>query len=223
LPWRYRQVFLALAQGFEQLLERVTELQAAQARGVGRADVDGHIAGVGVDLVQAEQVVIYRTFHRGVEVLADIDPEDALVLGGLDPRQQVIDAQVVEPHAIDDRLGLRQAENARLGIARLRTRRHGADLDKTEAQLRKAVDGRTVLVQASCQAHRVGKSSPITETGIFAGALHTRPLSPRRPPAPIRSRDRSWEVSGESLNNSWRARVYMGGLDSDGGERWRRL
>ncbi|MCY1182282.1 hypothetical protein D9M73_228360 [compost metagenome] len=47
-----------------------------------------------------------------------------------------------------------------------------------------------------------GKSRPMTFTGVFAGALHSKPLSPRRPPAPIRSRDRSWEVSGESLNNS---------------------
>ncbi|MNR33997.1 hypothetical protein D3C85_1517270 [compost metagenome] len=64
----------------------------------------------------------------------------------------------------------------------------------------------------------LAKFRPMTVTGKEAGALVSSPLRPRRPPAPIRSRDRSWEVSGESLNSNWRARVYMGGVNSGGGE-----
>ena len=144
----------------EQLLERVTELQAAQARGVWRADVDGDVAGVGVNLVQADQVIVDRTLDRGVEVLADIDPQYALVFRRSDPRQQVIDTEVVEAHAVDDRLGFRQAEDPWFRVTRLRTRGHGTDFDKAETQLRKAVDGRAVLVQTCRQPYRVRKLQP---------------------------------------------------------------
>ncbi len=48
----------------------------------------------------------------------------------------------------------------RLGVARLRARGHGADFDETETQLREAIDGRTVLVQAGSQPDRVGKVEP---------------------------------------------------------------
>ncbi|MNC41963.1 hypothetical protein D3C75_907570 [compost metagenome] len=147
----------SLGQGIEQLLERVAELQAAQARGVGRADIDRDVAGGGVDLVQADQVVIDGTFDRGIEVLADVDAQHPLVARGAYALEQVINAQVVEAHAVDDGRGFRQAEQPWLGVARLRTRGDSADFDKTEAQLGEAVDGRAVLVQASCQPHRVGE------------------------------------------------------------------
>ncbi|MNK96990.1 hypothetical protein D3C87_1173020 [compost metagenome] len=152
-----RQFRTACGQVGQQLLERIAELQAAQARRVRRADVDRHIAGVGVDLVQADQVIVDRALDRRIEVFANIDTQHALVLGRRHTGQQVIDAEVVEAHAIDDRLGFRQTEQARLRIARLRTRSDGADFDKTETQLRKAVDGRAILVQASRQTHRVRK------------------------------------------------------------------
>src|SRR5471032_2316717 len=82
---RQRQEDLALTQGFEQLLERNTELQATQTGRIRRADVDGDVAGVGVDLVQANQVIIDGALYGRVEVLADIDAEDALVFRGLNP------------------------------------------------------------------------------------------------------------------------------------------
>ncbi|MNV89386.1 hypothetical protein D3C71_1836730 [compost metagenome] len=69
----------------------------------------------------------------------------------------MIDAQVVEAHAVDDRRRLRQAEQPGFRITRLWPWRHGTDLDETKTQLGEAVDGRTVLVQASRQAHRVGE------------------------------------------------------------------
>ncbi|MNE49730.1 hypothetical protein D3C80_1442720 [compost metagenome] len=112
---------------------------------------------MGVDLVQANQVIIDGTFDGGVEVLADVDPQDAGVLGRLYAVDQVVDAKVVEAHAVDDGLGVRQAEDAWFGVARLRTRRHRADFDEAEPQLGKAVDGSAILVQACGQPHRVWK------------------------------------------------------------------
>nr|GFD58283.1 hypothetical protein [Tanacetum cinerariifolium] len=83
----------------------------------------------------------------GVEVLADIDAQHAAVLGGLHATDQVVDAQVVETHAVDDALGMGQTEDPWLGITRLRTRRDSADFNETETQLSEPVDRRTVLVQ----------------------------------------------------------------------------
>ncbi|MNO97060.1 hypothetical protein D3C76_887550 [compost metagenome] len=151
------QAVLAHTQGFQQLLQRVAELQTAQAGGVRRADVHRDVAGVGVDLLKADQVIVHCTLDRGIEVLADIDAQHAAIFRRLHAVQQVIDTQVVEAHAVDDRLGLRQAEQARLGVARLRTRRDRADLDKTETQLGEAVDGRAVFVQTRRQSDRVGE------------------------------------------------------------------
>src|SRR5690606_3050171 len=58
----------------------------------------------------------------------------------------------------------------------------------------------------------LANSRPMIFTGRAAGFLHSSPFSPRRPPAPSRSRDSSWAVSGDSRKSRSRARVYMGGL-----------
>src|SRR3546814_14603954 len=108
------------------MLERVAELQAAQARRVRRTDVDGDVACVVIDLVQAEQVVLLGALDRRIEILADVDTEDALEPGGLYPSQQRIYTMVIETHAIDDRLGLGQAEYPWLGeIGRAAYRERG--------------------------------------------------------------------------------------------------
>src|SRR5690606_17557626 len=153
----HSQVFLATTQGFEQLAQRIAELQAAQPGGIRRADVDRDVAGVGIDLFQADQVVVHRALDRGVEVLADVDAQHATVLCRAHPLEQVVDAVVVEAHAVDDGLGFRQAEQARLRVARLRARRHGADLGEAETQLAETVDGVAVLVQTGGQSDRVGE------------------------------------------------------------------
>ncbi len=67
----------------------------------------------------------------------------------------MIDTEVVETHAVDDRLGFRQAEQTWLRVTRLRTRRDGADFDKTETQLGETIDGCAVLVQAGGQTYRI--------------------------------------------------------------------
>ncbi|MNN53154.1 hypothetical protein D3C81_1678910 [compost metagenome] len=69
----------------------------------------------------------------------------------------MVDAMIVEAHAVDDRRRLGQTEQPRLRITRLRARRDGTDLDETEAQLGKAIDGVAVLVQAGGQADRIGE------------------------------------------------------------------
>ena len=58
------------------------------------------------------------------------------------------------------RLPLRQAEQARLRVARLRPRRDGADLEEAEAQRGQRVDVLAVLVEAGGQADGVGEVEP---------------------------------------------------------------
>ena len=63
----------------------------------------------------------------------------------------------VEAEPVDDALRLRQAEQARTRIARLRARRHGADLDEAESQREQRIDHLGVLVEPGCHTDRIGK------------------------------------------------------------------
>ena len=56
-----------------------------------------------------------------------------------------------------ERAVARQAEQARLGVAGLRLRGDGADLDEAEAEREQRVDALGVLVEAGGEAERAGK------------------------------------------------------------------
>jgi len=171
------QRIAARAQGAEQLVEFIGRLQLAQVLGVGRTDVDRDVAGVGVDAVEAVQVIVDRAFDRSVGVLADVQAEDAAL--GVKARalhigNEGIDAAVVETHAIDDRVGRGQPEHARAWVARLRARRHGADFEKTEAEVGQRVDVAPVLVQSGGQSDRVRKAQSHHGPGLVPGPMAER-------------------------------------------------
>ncbi len=95
---------------------------------------------------------------RRRRVLADVDAEDAAVFrefGGADVFQQLVDAGIVEAHAVDDALRLRDAEQARARVAVLRQRRDGADFEEAEAEPGQAVDVVAVLVEPGGEADRI--------------------------------------------------------------------
>ena len=75
-----------------------------------------------------------------------------------------VEAVVVETEPVDQGLRLRQAEHARLGVARLCLGCHGADLDEAETHGAKRIDAAGILVQAS------GEPDPVGETQ--SGQLH---------------------------------------------------
>ena len=143
----------------------------AQILGVGRGDIDGDIAGVSIDLAQADQVVARRLLDRGVEILADVDAEDAFEFCALYVFDERIHAEVVEAHAVDDGLCLGQAEHARLGVARLRPRRDSADLDEAETQRRQRIYVCAILVQPGGQSERIGKGQPHHRARCNCGVL----------------------------------------------------
>ncbi len=111
--------------------------------------------GIGLDV--AVGIVIRRSLQRCVQVLAEVDTQDALVLGGLEAFYEEVDTQVVEPQAIDDAARIGEPEHARLGVARLRARGHAAQFKKAESEGTIAHDAFAILVSAGCHADGVGE------------------------------------------------------------------
>ena len=66
-------------------------------------------------------------------------------------------ALAVEAEAVDHGLVAIQPKHARTRIAHLWPRRHGADLDKAEAETQQCVRHLTMLVETGSNADRVGK------------------------------------------------------------------
>lgn len=172
----------------QQRVQRLVALQRAQVLGVGAGDVDGHVVGVGIDAGQAEQVVVGGVLDRRRGVLADVQAQDAAraaeAVRAADVVQERGQALVVEPQAVDQRVGLGQAEDARLRVARLRLGRDRAHLDEAEAHRAQPVDAAAVLVEAGGQADAVGELQPgdghrVVHARLAPQALQPRVLQPR--------------------------------------------
>ena len=143
----------------DQLDQRRLALQRAQARGVGRGDVDGEVIGHGRQARNAGNVIRHGVF--AVAVLADIGADDAAFAAPrLEPRRDIVQTFAVKSQAVDDRAVLFQPEQARLGVARLRARRHRAHLDKSETKTEHRVRHLGVFVEARRQPDRIGKAPP---------------------------------------------------------------
>eukprot|EP00968_Pinguiococcus_pyrenoidosus_P016405 scaffold1584_cov259-Pinguiococcus_pyrenoidosus.AAC.8 len=148
--------------GRHELQDRRLLLQVPQPRRVGTGHVHHDVVCEGSQLPDTRAIVRGCVLLR--LVLAHVDPQHRLA--ELVVAQEALHLQAmlhglvafaVEAVAIDHGLVLTQAEHARFGIARLRQRRHGSDLDKAEAQLGEASQGLRMLVEARRQAHAVGK------------------------------------------------------------------
>ncbi len=142
----------------QQLLERGGILQVAQARRVRRGDVDREVAGDVVECLQSAHVVgdAVRRFLVG----ADVDADDAGPGASLQSGERRLMTAVVEAEPVDDRAVARQAEHARARIARLRQRRHRADLGKAAAELQDGVGHPRVLVETGSNTNGVGQRQP---------------------------------------------------------------
>ena len=153
--------FLFVAQHADQAPQRLFFLQLAQAGGVRRGDVDGHVIGQPVDLAQAVQVIVFGGLVGRVLVLADVDAEQAAGATCLaDIAHQRIHALVVETEPVDHRFLLRQPEHARLRVAGLWARGDRTHFHEAEAQREQGVNVRTVLVQSGGEANRIRESQP---------------------------------------------------------------
>src|ERR1700719_3866037 len=71
-----------------------------------------------------------------------------------------IEPAAIEPHAVDDRLILFEAEQARFWIAGLRSGSDGADLDKPEPEPSHRFSHSGILIEARGEPDRIGKVQP---------------------------------------------------------------
>jgi len=108
---------------------------------------------VRAELRGAGGVVVGSGVERRLLVLPDVDEKRNAVEGG-DPLRHRVRAVVVEAHAIDERALFGITEKPRSRIARLRPRRHRADLDEAEAERGEERHHQRVLVEAGGDADR---------------------------------------------------------------------
>ena len=150
----------------DQLVEHFCLLQVAQAGRVGRRDVDGEIAHHRRE--RLDQLHIVGDAVGAVLVGADIDADDAaLIRTRREPAQHRVGALAVEAEPVDHGLVARQPKHARARIARLRPRRHGADLDEAEAEPEQCIGHLGMLVEPRRHPDRIGE--------IEAEGAHRKP------------------------------------------------
>ena len=77
----------------------------------------------------------------------------------------ILHSVVVESHAVDQREILGQAEQTGTWISRLRFRRDGSDLRKSESQREQLFIDLGILVESGCDSNRI--SEPDTENLAF--------------------------------------------------------
>ena len=133
-----------------------------------------------VHLIQTQQVVISGTFHRSIKVFANIDTQNPVITGLDDLLYQMINALVVKAKAVDYRLRLRQAEQARFWVARLRARGNGANFDKAKTGGGQPKDCIAVFIQSGSQPDRVGKIQThhrYRQTGRLLAQLLAKPAA----------------------------------------------
>ena len=136
----------------------VPALQLAQTRGVRRRDVDHQV--IRRLYRPADPFRVIGDGVGGITVLAQIDPDDRRVGALTEAVDRSIEPAAVEPHAVDDRLILFEAEHAGFRIARLWQRRDGADLDKSKAKSSHRFRHSGILVKARGEPNRVRKIQP---------------------------------------------------------------
>ncbi len=96
-----------------------------------------------------------------------------------------IEAAAVEPHSVDDRLILFEAEEAGFWIAGLRPRGNGTDLDKSEPEPSQRFGHSGILVEAGSEPDRVRKLQPPQalrqdrRVGFSRDAVDDQPTQPR--------------------------------------------
>ena len=98
-------------EAFEQFVQRRPGLQGAQARRVGRADIDGEIVGQAPEAGQARAVVgdAVRRLLVGPQIGAD-DAAGALGAAFFKAAREGFQPAGIEPHAVDHRLVVGETE-----------------------------------------------------------------------------------------------------------------
>ena len=135
----------------QQCCQRSLVLQAAQARRVRRGDVDRDIVRMRRHRLDADDIVLRAVFR--ILVGADIRADRHAGRTFREPADEILEPVIVEAHPVDHRAVFLEPEQARLRIARLRLRRHGAAFDKAETEPRHRVRHFAILVKPGGEPH----------------------------------------------------------------------
>ena len=209
----------------QKVVERLGLLQLAQARRVGRGNVDGDVARHGGEALDQPHVV--GDTVEGILVGADIDADDSFgpscpARRSPRPRRQALEHGIgalrIEAEPVDDAFVGVEPEQARARIASLRQRRDGADLDEAETEPQQRVGHFGILVEARGHPDRVGK--------VQAEGAHRQPLvaaRSRRQRGELQHADR--ESVGvfrvERMQQGPREPLEKADHGSSSGKRWR--
>jgi acetyl esterase/lipase len=148
-----------LGQAAQELVQRRAALQGAQARRVGRGDIDREIVRQTPQPPEPRHIV--GDAILGVLVGPDVGPDHARPAAPV--RQALgegLHPSVVEAHAVDDRAIPTQPEQPRLGIAGLRQGRDRAAFHEAEPGFEHRIGDLGVFVEARRQTDAVGQLQP---------------------------------------------------------------
>src|ERR1700730_18921389 len=104
-----------------------------------------------VDLAPAGEVVVLRVLQGSIKIFSYADAANSAVAAARDLGHQMIDAFVVEAHAVDEGEASGDSKHARFSIAGLGPRRHRAQLYVAEPQGPQGIQIVAILVEACGQ------------------------------------------------------------------------
>ena len=175
-----------LGQAVEERHDGLAPLEGPEPGGVGRGEVGDHEVRRPVQPVERVGVVVggFVVARRGAA--PDVDAERNGIRAPAErgePAGDRVGPRRVEPEPVDQRLVLRETEQARPGVARLRVRRHGADLHEPEPEGRPRPQGPCRFVEAAGQPD--GRREPDAahhdgEARVVGRPAQARPERPGR-------------------------------------------
>ena len=160
------------AYGGQQRLEDLDGLQVAQARGVGRADVDDEVVGVRREQAGGLLVVGDRVLGSGTTLVLPMliprtgRPAVGPRAGGPAGSATASAPSLLKPIRLTTARSAGSRNSRGRRVAGLRLAGDGADLDVPEAERPEGVDADAVLVEARGEAERrAGTADPSPSTG----------------------------------------------------------
>ena len=156
-----RAVLVLSAAEVEQRFEDPENVFAGVGRslpaGVVAADVDGEVVRILIEVAEEFQIVGRGVLDGRGGVFPDVAPHDNPLVGAAEVADGGFESPVCDSDAADDRLVLREPEDARAGIPGLRLRRDGSDLDESESHGGEFAVGFAVAVESGGEPHGVAE------------------------------------------------------------------
>ena len=212
---RARQPVTGRDHAGEQRRKRRLALKVAQLFGIGGGDIDG--CEIDMRPGGGQHAGEIGGAVGGVLVGAKVQPHRHVMAGLRQPGGDDLRALVVEAEAVDDAAILGQTEKARRGVAGLRARGGGADLDKAETRAGQRRDRLGVLVEPGGKADRVGQvqsRKPGPQPGRGDGAGQGDETGPERADGPAMGLFRVKPVQREKTE------PFDGGHNMPSGKIW---